>query len=122
MADKGHALMIAMGLGPKQGPAAPPSVAGKLGMGGSVPTQPNPTQSPDPATQSKVSQEEAGYLEDQMCGACTYFTKETGDCAKVEGPVKACGGCKLYSAANPNSGEPDQDDMQLGVGGTHGSI
>lgn len=115
-----HNILIAMGYGPKPNGSSPPSMASRLGS-----NQPNLTQAPDPQSSGKVSQDEAGYLDDQMCGACTHFTKETGDCAKVEGKVEACGGCKLYEAANTSPDYNQDDALTVGAppaGAMHGTI
>jgi hypothetical protein len=87
------------------------------GSGTSALTDPAVSPSTDPAaTGAKASRDEAGFIPaGQCCGACEYFTKETGDCAKVEGTMQAHDACKQYfEAANGDqSGPSDTDDMGM---------
>lgn len=71
----------------------------------------------------KASEDDAGVVRaDQLCGGCSQWTRETGDCAKVEGSFGAGDGCRKYfmaigGAAMPGQQvEPDQDDAMMAMG------
>lgn len=120
MNQKTPDVMMAIGM-KKPGPGLPKSIKGSFGVpkSSSLQTHYTPPSTPagptaDPnmagASGAKTSQEEAGYLPpNNLCGGCEYFTKETNDCAKVDGPVEAGGGCKLFEAAGGDAMTPEMD-------------
>lgn len=124
MNQKTPDVMLAIGM-KKPGPGLPKSVKGSFGAPKSSPLQSGYTpasggdkgmQTPNPAggAGTKTSQEEAGYLPpENLCGGCEYFTKDSGDCQKVDGPIAAGGGCKLFEAAGADAmmGEIDKDQL-----------
>lgn len=132
--DKGNSLLSSIGISPKKpSPQAPRSLRDKMqAMGGSdgadpLVTDPAASATPDPnAPQqgTKISQDEAGYIPaGQCCGSCLNFTKETGDCAKVEGMFQAHDACKtMYEAANTQQQQPTDDEALESMTGAPPSI
>lgn len=121
MADKHH-IIIAMGLGPKSGAPPPPSIRDRLMPPPSSSTIPDSAPRLSLEANQKASREAAGFIPmEQACGACTNFTKETGECAKVEGAFRCCDVCTEYfQAANQagTTGEPDADNLMGATSGT----
>lgn len=129
MADKNGILMVSMGLG--KGRPSPGS--GSSGGGGSPfgrsdsSMPPSSDDQSQPANNSgggmnqKASEQDAGFIPTgQICGACTNFNLQSGDCNKVDGPKKASDSCVQYfepaGGGMSLTGEPDLDDM--GGGGS----
>jgi len=102
-------------------PQAPRSLRDSF-MGSSSTPSADPSASPDTdpaAIGAKASREDAGFIPaGQICGACEYFTKESGECAKVEGAMQAHDSCKnFFEAANGDQGQAtDTDDMGMTSG------
>lgn len=127
--DKKNSMLSAIGLDkPSSQPQAPSSMRDRMNSSGgssrsgsqnfggsSQPSSQSQSSQSQPGTgagasplpgaggaEGKVSQDEAGYIPaGQVCGGCTNYTKETGDCMKVEGQFQAHDSCKtMYQAAN----------------------
>jgi hypothetical protein len=74
---------------------------------------------------AKASRDDAGFIPaGQICGACENFTKQTGDCSKVEGTFQAHDTCKVYFEASNGAGEMPGENEGLestpGMGGGGG--
>jgi hypothetical protein len=135
--SKHHGLLIALGLGPKSSGSAPPSsTLDRLSAGRNTP-QANPTQAPTPTgNQGPAAGGDVASIRKQsnfknceaMCGNCTYWTRETGNCEKGNGDVDAGDTCDLYEDVRPGAGEdqdsgsmnesePDSDDLSAILAG-----
>lgn len=124
-----NGMATALGIGKKsEAPQAPGSLRDKFlggnsqssggGLTGGSATIGLP-QADGASGEGKVSQDDAGYIPaGQICGGCVNYTKETGDCAKVEGQFQAHDSCKtMYQAANSTQDQPEEAAAKLGTGG-----
>lgn len=108
MSSPHSALLIGLGLDKKPNNSLPPSTRPSPSMPSAKPQMPGQQQSQPGA---KASQDDAGYVDaDNVCGGCKNFTKESGDCSKVEGPVTAGSGCRKYFEAANGMGS-DMDNL-----------
>lgn len=121
MAHPQNALLIAMGAEKPKTGGLPPSTRNRFGGASSATPEPQGLGPPSAMSgqgMGKKSAEEAGVLkEDQRCGGCKNFTKESGECAIVDGVFDPCDGCKLYEAAN---GAGEGAEMDIGIEGSPG--
>ncbi len=123
MADK-PGILVALGMGPKSSPSSQPpsSVLDRMAPRSSQSAPPTNNQAPNnnqnPQAGQKISRDQAGYIpDDQCCGGCVNFTKETGECSKVEGVFEPCDKCKTEYVAANTTGVEDEDDMNTILGG-----
>lgn len=88
-------LLLAIGIKKKPDIPQPPQSLRRF-LGGSEGAPQNPPAEPQPQG-TKATRDEAGFIPaGQCCGDCEHFTKETGDCQKVEGTMTAHDSCKNY--------------------------
>lgn len=88
--------------------ASSPSSSGQPGGG-----LPGADGQQQPGQGGLASRDDAGFIPaGQICGGCTNYTKETGTCTAVEGPMQPHDSCKTYYQAANAQGQQQEEGLE----------
>lgn len=130
MSSPHNALTVALGITKKPNASLPPSTMGRFGGGAQSSPQSSPAPKPatpvaspaQPAMGAKASEDDAGFVtSDHLCGGCMNWTRDTGECSKVDGMMGAGDGCRKYFQSAGAGGGAEELTELAGIQPSPGS-